>query len=103
MTISRIGLWTTFGLLVAAGSGCTWGQPRQTPLPAAFTLGEQEQAALDRVLQSRETKNADLKTLSCRLKRWEYDPVFGDPNKPKSTNQGELKYTPSGITLCPST
>ena len=92
--MSRIGLATTIGLLVLS-SGCAevpWARPaRKRLLPAPLKLSLEQQAELDRVLKTREEQNADLEALACSFTRWEYDPVFGDPNKP-SVDEGKINY-----------
>jgi TIGR03009 family protein len=70
-------------------------QPQQPP-PPPFTLTQQDEAQLDRVLKAWEQKSKDIKTFDCSFKRWEYDPVFpkpnADPNAPAYIEIGILKY-----------
>jgi len=71
------------------------GPPRamQRPQPRApFQLTAEQEAYLDKVLLAWEKQSARVKTFECEFTRWEYDPVFGDPNKPKNTDQGKIKY-----------
>ncbi|MHC4176062.1 MAG: hypothetical protein ACYSWU_01060, partial [Planctomycetota bacterium] len=92
--MSRIGSAIAMGLL-AVSLGCAtvpWASPsRNRLLPAPFRLSPEQQAELDRVLRTREERNGDLKALACGFTRWEYDSVFGDPNKP-SIDEGEINY-----------
>jgi TIGR03009 family protein len=65
--------------------------PQQPPKPP-FTLSADEQAQVDHVLAQWEKRNRDVKTFDCRFKRWTYDKVFGDANKPKFVDLGVIKY-----------
>jgi TIGR03009 family protein len=72
-------------------------QAQQQPPPKApFTLTPQEEARLDAVLNAWEKKSKDIKTFDCSFKRWEYDPVFANPNaKPGAAlhvDMGIIKY-----------
>jgi TIGR03009 family protein len=110
----RIGWLTTVGLLLAVGSAAAQTQPwrgspagprpsasqpprlRQAPAPARpaqapFQLTPREQANLDWVLNTWQQRSAKVKTYKCSFTRWEYDPVFGDPNKP-AVDEGEVNY-----------
>lgn len=94
--MSRSRLWAGLGLLGLTAAGCIpfgWLHtgPNE-PLPAPFVLRAGEQAALDRVLTAWDRQYADLKTLSCRFVRWQYDPVWGDGAKPRSVDEGSLQY-----------
>ena len=65
----------------------------QPPQPRApFRLTPQQEAYLDQVLQAWEQHSLRVKTFECKFTRWDYDPVFGDPNKPKHVDQGKIKY-----------
>lgn len=108
----RFGLWTMILLAVpcsvAAQTGPWRGAPDQPVRPqvptlrqrspaaeqptAPFQLTPQHQAYLDRVLQAWEQRSSNVKTFECDFTRWEYDPVFGDADKPKHTDTGHIKY-----------
>ncbi|MBN2474926.1 MAG: TIGR03009 domain-containing protein [Pirellulales bacterium] len=67
--------------------------PTPTPQPRApFQLTPQQEAYLDQVLKAWEQHSARVTTFESNFTRWEYDPVFGDPNKPKYVDQGKVKY-----------
>ncbi|HYW80031.1 MAG TPA: TIGR03009 domain-containing protein [Thermoguttaceae bacterium] len=67
--------------------------PAVQQAPAApFRLTPQQEADLDRMLTAWEQNNQKIRTFASDFTRWEYDPVFGDPNKPKSQSDGKLKY-----------
>jgi len=129
MTV-RLGLWTTFLMLLASGPALAqqttpWRPPapgaqrvgspptagpdqpvypQQAPTlqrrPAAapqparapFLLTPQQQNYLDWVLQAWEQQSSRVNTFECNFIRWEYDAVFGDPDKPKHEDKGRLKY-----------
>jgi len=63
-------------------------QPPTTP----FRLTPQQEVELDRMLIAWEQQGKKVRTFAANFTRWEYDPVFGDPNKPKSQDEGKLKY-----------
>jgi len=94
----RFGAWTAVFLAAGAAVGQTgdWrGSPAGPDRPAApFQLTPQQKAYLDQVLQAWEQRNAGVKTFECDFTRWQYDPVFGDANKPKYRDDGHLKYAP---------
>jgi TIGR03009 family protein len=64
--------------------------PQQPPAPP-FQLTPEQQADVDRVLRSWEQYSARVKRFECQFTRFEYDGVFGDPNRPRE-DQGEVKY-----------
>ncbi len=66
--------------------------PAPQPARAPFLLTPQQRTYLDWVLQAWEQQSSRVKTFECRFVRWEYDPVFGDADKPKTEDKGELKY-----------
>ena len=66
------------------------GPPQPPPPP--FVLTPAEQAQLDRLLLFWEKSSQNIKTFRCNFTRWEYDPVFGPPEKPLFRDQGELRY-----------
>ncbi len=69
--------------------------PRQStaqPPRAPFQLTAQQQAAVERVLNTWQQRSGKVKTFSCGFTRWEYDPVFGQPNKPSFIDEGEVNY-----------
>jgi len=62
------------------------------PLPTApFTLTPEEEAVLDRLLTDWQVKSGGVKVFESGFTRWDYDPIFGDPNAPKSST-GMLRY-----------
>ncbi len=69
-------------------------QRRAPPQQAPFQLTPQEQAYLDQVLQDWEKQGRGVRDFTCRFVRWEYQVGFGqnDPNKPRHTDEGELRY-----------
>jgi TIGR03009 family protein len=71
-------------------------QQPQKLLPPPFTLTQQEEAQLDRVLTAWEQKSKEIKTFDCSFVRWEYDPIFpkpnSDPNASTYTDKGIIKY-----------
>ena len=74
------------------------GQPqvqRPQAQQAPFRLTPQQAAELDRVLAAWEQQNKKIRTFECKFTRWEWDPVFADPNepnKPKTLADGKLKF-----------
>ncbi len=67
--------------------------PQFQPLPQPpFQLNEQEQAFVDRVLQDWQTVSGRVKTLEATFTRFDYDGVFGDPNKATREVEGRLRY-----------
>jgi TIGR03009 family protein len=74
--------------------------PPQQPAPpqvprAPFTLSPPEEAQLDQVLTQWERRNQQIKTFDSQFKRWTYDVVFADPQKPlqpKFVEIGTLRY-----------
>lgn len=62
------------------------------PATAPFTLTPHEQAQVDWVLRAWEQRSAGIKTFECKFTRFEYDGVFGDPNKPRFIDEGRIKY-----------
>jgi TIGR03009 family protein len=117
---ARIGLWTAIGWLAMAGAAMAqvpWqgppaprpparpdqpvvGQPptleRRPAAPPAvaepFRLTPQEAAEVDRILKLWESRSSAVKTFEAKFKRWEWDPVFGPPNKPRFEDLGNVKY-----------
>jgi len=112
---TRLGLWTTIALLAAnhttAQAQQLQGPPQgpdqpvyrrvptvqQRPAPppatmAPFRLTPQEEAYLDQVLIAWQRRSEQVKTFESDFTRWEYDPVFGDAEKPKYRDDGKLKY-----------
>lgn len=65
-------------------------QPQQPQPP--FTLTQQEEAQVDRILDLWEQHNRDVKTFDCQFKRWTYDVVFGPANQAKFIDVGVIKY-----------
>lgn len=65
--------------------------PPQAPR-APFELTLQQQAELDQALGTWELKNSRIKQFECNFTRWEYDATFGDADKPKSQDDGKIKY-----------
>lgn len=68
------------------------GQPQQgfgqAAPPVPFQLTPQQQAALDKALQTWEKTSQGIQTLECEVHRWEYDVVFN-----KTTyGIGDLKF-----------
>jgi TIGR03009 family protein len=62
---------------------------------APFQLTQQEEAYLDRVLNTWQTETEKIKTFTCKFTRWNYNPAFEHPqykNMPIAVNDGELKY-----------
>jgi TIGR03009 family protein len=66
------------------------GPPQPPPPP--FILTPAEQAQVDRLLLFWEKSSKNIKTFRCKFTRWEYDPVFGPPDKPTYIDEGELRY-----------
>ena len=70
----------------------------QQPPKAPFELTPQQQEVLMRVLRAWEERSNKIRTLSCDFTRWDYDPVFGqpDPDNPNAVipkqSKGVLKY-----------
>ncbi len=114
MTI-RVGLFTAVGLLVASSTLLAQNSrppvgPNQPVMPrvpvlkrrapqqqgprAPFQLTPQEQDYLNRVLQAWEERGRRVRDFTCKFVRWEYQVGFGqnNPNKPKHTDEGELRY-----------
>ena len=117
----RIGWLTILGLLLTVGSAAAQTQPwrgspagpppapgprrppaarpgtlqrppaRPQPPRAPFQLTPREQANLDWVLNTWQQRSDKVKTLECGFTRWQYDPVFGDPNKP-NVDEGVINY-----------
>lgn len=60
-----------------------------------FVLSPQEEAQVDQALAQWERRNQQIKTFDSQFKRWSYDVVFADPQKPlqpKFVEIGTLKY-----------
>jgi TIGR03009 family protein len=119
MTV-RIASLTTLGVLLAAGMALPqtgqWqgppadrqpatapGRPAATRLPGVqqlpapppqnpFPLTPREEANLEWVLNAWQQRSTTVKTLECSFTRLEYDPVFGDANKPSSVDEGRIAY-----------
>lgn len=62
-------------------------------LPPPFTLSSFEQEQLDRVLAAWEQRSSKIKTFECDFTRWEFDPVWGPPDKPKRISRGKILYS----------
>jgi len=113
----RIGLSTTLGLLLAAGTALGQqstpnprppARPNQPVVPrvptlqrragapqppgAPFRLTAQQEDYLNRVLYAWEQRSAKVQTFACKFTRWEYDPVFGDPDTFRYRDEGEIRY-----------
>jgi len=67
-------------------------RPPQPPTAAPFTLTAHQQAQVDWVLRAWEQRSAGIKTFECSFTRFEYDGVFGDPNKPRFIDEGRIKF-----------
>ncbi|HEV3415983.1 MAG TPA: hypothetical protein VG056_04200 [Pirellulales bacterium] len=70
---------------------------QQNPPAPPFQLTQQEQIDLDKILDAWEKQNGQTKTFKCTFNRLQYDAVFfkprpGEPNQPKQTSRGEIKY-----------
>jgi TIGR03009 family protein len=117
---ARSGLWTIVGWLATAGAAVAQvpyqgppatrpparpdqpvvGQPptleRRPAAPPAviepFRLTPQEAAEVDNILQQWQARSAAVKTFEAKFKRWEWDPVFGPPDKPKFEDLGIVNY-----------
>ena len=83
---------TPFQPLVPAGPVLVPRTAPQQTLPPPFSLSPQEEAQAEWVLNRWEQRSAGVKTFECEFTRFEYDGVFGDPNKPRFIDKGELKY-----------
>lgn len=83
------------GQPLAGPAGAAPGQEPapQPPATAPFTLTPQQAAELDQVLNDWQRKSGEVKTLEATFTRWDYDPVFGDPTKPKRAVNGKLRYS----------
>lgn len=65
---------------------------QQLPQRAMFQLSPDETDQLHRVLKAWEDEGDQVKNFACEFERWEYDPVFGPAQDPKTKGYGELKY-----------
>ena len=105
----RFGRRIAMGLLLATIPVVGWAQNfQQQPIrrqPAAqpqpmvpplaqppFVLAPQQQAVVDDVLRDWERKSADVKRFECGFARFEYDGIFGNPNKVAHLDVGRIKY-----------
>ena len=69
----------------------------QNPPPPPFVLNRDEQVILDRILDSWEKQNGQIKTFKCKFTKWKYDLVFlkprpGDDPTPIRLSTGEIEY-----------
>jgi TIGR03009 family protein len=64
-------------------------QPSSTGVP--FQLTVQEEAHLDRVLNTWQQRSGKVDRLECRVIRWQYDPMFGNGQEP-FVSEGRLYY-----------
>lgn len=62
-------------------------------LPPPFTLNPYEQEQLERVLKAWQERSSRIKTFECDFTRWEFDPVWGPPDKPKTITRGKILYS----------
>jgi len=76
---------------VPQGPGASGAAQPQAPQPP-FRLTPAEEAQLDRILQLWEQRSSAVKNFSCSLKRWEYDPVFGPPDRARFEDLGRIQY-----------
>jgi len=65
-----------------------------TMLPDPFQLGQAEKERLEKVLGFWEQRSSQVKTYSCKFKRWDYNSVFGpkDPNAAAAIYDGTIRY-----------
>ncbi|MDX1963042.1 MAG: hypothetical protein SFX18_07805 [Pirellulales bacterium] len=57
-----------------------------------FQLTPQQFQELEQILDAWEKTSAQVKTFQCDFTRWEYDPVWGPAQGPKTECAGKLKY-----------
>lgn len=62
-------------------------------LPPPFILNPYEQEQLERVLKAWQERSSRIKTFECDFTRWEFDPVWGPPDKPKTISRGKILYS----------
>ncbi|MBI1248927.1 hypothetical protein GC197_13935 [bacterium] len=76
--------------------GMVAGQPMggQQQLPAPFQISQQEAQFIDQILGFWEFRSGKVHHYEAKFKRWEYDTVFGPPNKDtfKTISEGVIKY-----------
>ncbi len=65
--------------------------PQQSPAPP-FVLTPQQQQQLEVALQAWEQTSKKVRTFECKFTRFEYDPLWGDPTKPRFEDSGQIKY-----------
>ncbi|GAA4433581.1 TIGR03009 domain-containing protein [Bremerella cremea] len=77
------------GMVVGAAGA---GQPQMMPAP--FQINAQEEQYIDGILAYWEFRSSKVHHYEANFKRWEYDSVFGPPNKDtfKSISEGVVKY-----------
>lgn len=63
-----------------------------TPQPAWYPLPAAQQQRVDQILAAWEQESSKIKTFRSAFVRWEYDPVFGVPDKPFYITKGELRF-----------
>ncbi len=65
---------------------------RVAQVPKEFRLDAKQQQWVDQVLGYWEKRTSEIKTYQCDFKRWEYDPVFGPKEDPKTISYGEIRF-----------
>jgi len=68
--------------------------PRQLKQPEWFPLKSQDEKFLNEVLNYWEQQSDKIDRYECKIKRWEYDPVYGPrgENEFRTYSEGEIKY-----------
>ncbi len=74
---------------VAMGPGPSVRPPSA---PEWAQLSPKHQEYLDQLLAYWEHKSNQIQRYRCTFKRWEYDPVFGPPDKCQTYSEGVIKY-----------
>jgi TIGR03009 family protein len=103
LTALSVILLVLFGAVVASAQAPVEQQPApgaaplplQQPAPtpqAPFTLSQQEEASLDRLLIDWQNMSGNVKTFAAKFNRFDYDGVFGKADTPKRVVEGSLKY-----------
>lgn len=91
------GLGTTAGPIRTASDT----QPIRQPAAAAATaplapewipLQAEHQKYVDDILRFWEARSNEIKTYKCTFQRWDYDPVFGPRERPKTFSEGVIQY-----------
>jgi hypothetical protein len=77
--------------VVATALGAPQAKASQTP--PVFQLAPAEAARLDKILVAWQQASGRVKTFEAGFTRFEYDRVFGNPDPPKTTEKGEVKFT----------